>query len=98
MNSTIRSKKSSVLLGVTAGALLLISCQDPSSPSSSSWSPPGAVAQHRVTRGPVAPRGFVTVPQLSVATFARARAPLAALAPPVDASLDARLLVITADG
>jgi len=93
MGTTIRSKKSSVLLGVTAGALLLIGCQDPSSSP-----PPGAIARHRVTRGPVAPRGFVTVPQLPVETLARARAPLAALAAPVDASLDARLLVITADG
>jgi len=51
-----------------------------------------------VTRGPVAPRRFATVPQTAVDTAAATVAPWAAIAFHADVSLDARLLVITADG
>ena len=80
--------------GVCVGLLLLAGsgCSDRSTP------PLGAVAVDRVARGPVALDRFATVPQAALAPSAGAIAPAVGFDLPVDASVDARLLVITADG
>jgi len=80
--------------GVGFGMVLLIGCGDPAFSLSGS----GGVARDQVARGPVAPRRFVIVPQTSVDTTAATVEPWATIAFPADVSLDARLLIITADG
>lgn len=93
MGTHIRSKRRAVW-GISFGLVLLVGCGD------SAYSPSGSngVARDRVARGPVAPRRFVTVPQTAVDTAAANVAPWATIAFPADVSLDARLLIITADG
>src|SRR6478609_2950349 len=93
MGTHVRLKRR-VVCGISFGLVLLAGCGD------SAYSPSGTsgVARDRVTRGPVAPRRFATVPQTAVDTATATVAPWAAIAFPADVSLDARLLVITADG
>ena len=94
MVDRIGSKVRGVLWGVGLGTVLLVGCADHSdSPSSR-----GGVIGERMARAPVAPRRFATVPQIAVETLPASLAPSAPPALPAGASLDARLLVITADG
>jgi len=95
MVDRVGSKIGGVLWRVVLGAVLVVGCADP---SDSSRSAPGGVMGEPVARAPVAPRRFATVPQVAFETLPASLVPWAAPALPADASLDARLLVITADG
>ena len=93
METHIRSKRG-VVWGVGVSLVLLVGCGD----SVYSQSGSNGIARDQVARGPVAPRRFVTTPQTAVDTAAATVAPWTTIAFPADVSLDARLLIITADG
>jgi MYXO-CTERM domain-containing protein len=91
MGTIIRIRKHQILWGVGAGLVLLVGCGEPSSSTS------GNVIHERVSRGPVAPRRYVTSEQPAIALLDSL--PSLVPSPPMpDTSVDARLLVITAEG